>query len=69
MSIHVSSPAAAKRGPKPYQAGSRRLMPIDLIARELGVSRRSVYYTLDQAIAKLQLATALYLGRTEGVRQ
>lgn len=59
----------AKRGPKPFVPGCRKLMPVHLIAREIGVSRRTVYNTLDTAVAKLQLATVRYFaGKLQGVR-
>jgi transcriptional antiterminator len=44
----------AKRGPKPYRPGCRRLMPVRLIAQRLGVSVRTVHYDLNHAIEKLR---------------
>lgn len=54
----------AKRGPKPYRPGCGRPIPTSLIARRLGISRRTVQYDLSRAIDKLRnspLALLLFL--------
>lgn len=50
----------AKRGPKPYQPTSGRLMPVRLIAQRLNVSVRTVNYDLRSGLAKLQNLAAFY---------
>lgn len=49
-----------RRGPKPYAEISDRLMPVSLIARQLGVSTRTVNYDLHHAYNRLRFAFAIY---------
>jgi len=44
----------AKRGVKKFEESSRRGMPVRLIAKELGISPRTVSYTLKHAQEKLK---------------
>lgn len=45
-----------KRGPKPYQPDSNRLMPFPMIAKNLGCSERAVYYNFASAMRKMRAA-------------
>lgn len=58
----------AKRGPKPFDETSDRLMPTHVIAQKLGVSKRTVDYDLERAFNRLRFALALYVLFMGGVR-
>lgn len=49
MSLSIS-----KRGPKVWSPSSSHLMPVDLIAKSLGISVRTVNYDLCHAYRKLR---------------
>lgn len=57
-----------KRGPKPYSQDSDKLMPVQVIAKKLGVSVRTVNYDLKHAYNRLRFAFCIYRLATTEVR-
>jgi DNA-binding Lrp family transcriptional regulator len=60
-----------KRGPKPFNENSDKLMPVADIAKRVGVSIRTVNYDIQRALNKMRFSFLLwraYYGVAEEVR-